>query len=630
MTDSGIFREKVVKGKSYPEGTIELKNIFSTPVAGRKYFLILAPLLFLLVGAGWYLFRGSGPRESLAGRVPASAIGYVEVDSLSRWLVELGRTPIWNELAPALGPLALDVRRLGKWSWITDWERMGDPALAQLAEAQLALVLTGIEAGDGELRPRLALIIETHRSTGSLVVVERIIRDFAGKLFVDPEQREETYAGLRVVSYHPRRTDSSGEMADRGLFSAQVGSGWVIGNHIEPLRQVLDAQLGRTPVMSGNFHWQLARRQMAGAGKGRESQGLEGIFGFISGEGVTRILRSGSYAMNSGPVSRALLAGAVGDIATELSTQVGDGIAIHEQYGSAGGLTRYSVMLKPDLVERLESAVKASPPRTLSPALAVLRPQLGGEGSVELEALTIYRVEYPFLTLGQVESALSARIGTASSFLLHQFLVGARESFLGIRDETLASAAIGDEIAEASYGSTGEERLWLVTIRDRKSMERLVEGYLNGVESRGGRSEAIHGTEILVSNDPSRGAAAIIGDCLVLGQPDLLRRLIAGQEDPRNGALSGHPLWSAATSAPAASLQIAFERSNGSVLDLFHRLSRRGLLGSVPQVGPLPLSVRTVRLGRAGLEIESRHPLGNFPEIFTLLPGGQDPDQGGK
>lgn len=620
----------VIRAKLYPEGIIELKKIFSLPVWSHKYFLTSIPLLLIAAGAGWYFYRQAGPRQSLAARVPASAIGYVEVASLSRWLVEIGETRTWRELAPAVG---IDVRQLARWGNLA--ALTGEPELALLVEAQLALVVTGIEVGDGEVRPRLALIVETHRpDEATRVALEKWTRDLAGRLFGEVEPREDSYAGLPVVSYHPRRAGDVGSHPDRGLFAARVGSGWVLANHVDPLRQVLDAQLGRVPAMSGNFHWQQARRQLAGAAPGDEARRLSGIFGFITGEGVTRLLRSGSYVIANGPVARSLLAGAVGDIVTDLSTQVGEGIAISEEYGPEGGVTRYSLMLKPDLVERLAATVRPVASRTVSPALSILKPALESGLAGALEEVTIYRVESPFRTLGQVESAISARVGAAQSFVLHQFLVGLRETFLGIRDESLASAAIGDEIVEARYGSDAEGRLWLVAIRDRASMERLVEGYLTGAGAPNIRREIISGFEILDAGDSSPGGAVRMGEYIVLGAPALLRRLIQAQSVQPGEGVGGDPAWRAATDPallPAASpLLIASELSNGPVDDLLRALAATGRLKSVPSLGRLPLASRTVRLGRAGLEIESRQPLGNFPAIFGLLLGGQDRDQSGE
>jgi hypothetical protein len=405
-----------------------------------------------------------------------------------------------------------------------------------------------------------------------------------------------------------------------------MGSGWVVANHLEPLRQVLDAQLGRIPVMSGDFHWQQARRQLAGVAKGAETKMIRGIFGFVTGEGVTRLLRSGSAVIANGPVSRALLAGAVGDIVTDLAAQVNEGIAIHEEYGREGGVTRYSVMLKPDLVERLQSVVRPPADRAPSPALAILPPTLRTdpelEGEQELGAVTIYRVANPLPTLSQVEAAISARLGAAPSFLLHQFLIGVRETFLGIRDEALASAAIGDEIVEARYGAADDELLWLVAIRDRASMERLVDAYLTADGAKISRRE----DGILQSDDPERRAATRIGDYLVLGQPLVLSQLAARPA----AELSRHPVWKKALPSGGSPWLTTYEESSGPVNDLLAILAATGQLKTAPPPGDLPLTVRTVRLGTAGLEIESRHPLGNFPAIFGLLLGGQDLDQSGE
>jgi len=611
----------VTRAKLYPEGTIELKKIFSRPVWSRKYFLAAAPVLLLLAGGGWYWYREAGPRESLAARVPAAAVGYVEVASLSKWLAEVGETPTWRELAPVVG---LDLPALARWGRLATLT--GEPQLALLADAQLALVVTAIEVGDGELRPRLALLVETHRSDESAhLALEKGLGGLAGQLFGEIERREQSYAGQRVLSFHPR-PEAGAASPERGLFASRMGSGWVVANHLEPLRQVLDAQLGRIPVMSGDFHWQQARRQLAGVAKGAETKMLRGIFGFVTGEGVTRLLRSGSAVIANGPVSRALLAGAVGDIVTDLAAQVNEGIAIHEEYGREGGVTRYSVMLKPDLVERLQSVVRPPADRAPSPALAILPPTLRTdpelEGEQELGAVTIYRVANPLPTLSQVEAAISARLGAAPSFLLHQFLIGVRETFLGIRDEALASAAIGDEIVEARYGAADDELLWLVAIRDRASMERLVDAYLTAEGAKISRRE----DGILQSDDPERRAATRIGDYLVLGQPLVLSQLAARPA----AELSRHPVWKKALPSGGSPWLTTYEESSGPVNDLLAILAATGQLKTAPPPGDLPLTVRTVRLGAAGLEIESRHPLGNFPAIFGLLLGGQDLDQSGE
>jgi len=242
----------------------ELKKIYTLPAWNRKYLLGMIPVLLVLavtVGLGGYWFRSVSRRQSLASRVPAAAIGYIEVSSLTGWLGQVSATRAWREVAPLAGLAGEDAWAFpalsGRWAGLP----IPGNELAVLADSPLALVVTAIEVSGQEVRPRLALLVETGPrlalvADGSDGRIGARLRQLAARLYGEGEfeERHDWYAGIKVVSYHPVRSETGEPSSARGLFAARMESGWIIANHLDPLRQSLDAWLGRVPTMSGSFH----------------------------------------------------------------------------------------------------------------------------------------------------------------------------------------------------------------------------------------------------------------------------------------------------------------------------------------------------------------------------------------
>ena len=624
-----------------------MKKIFSPSSWNRKYLFGMIPLLLVLVGGG-YWFRVLSQRESLAARVPASAIGYIETTSLADLLNGLSETPAWLELLRLAGGPERSgsnlLAELGQWGLPIP----GDE-IAALSRSQLAVVVTGIEVSDQQVRPRMALLIETRwRSDRADKVLAGRVRQLAGNLYngdqsasqgVDRlETYTDRYAGIEVVGYYPRGEANSAP-PERGLFTARVGSGWIIANHLDPLRQTIDGWLGRIPTLAGSFHWQLARRQLAGVTPGGEKALIDGIFGFISGDGIVRLLRSGVHVFADGSPPSALLAGALGDVATELATRTGEGLAFREEYGPEGAFTRYTVLLRPDLLDALRPQIRPVPLPPVGPAARTALEML----PADLTDLTVYRVESPNQVMAAIEAAVSARIGVGQSFLLHQFLTAARDSFFGRHDDSIINAAIGDEILEAGLAGDPGERLWMLRVRDRSAMARLAGSFLPSGQGRTRSPEIRKGIEVFDSGDARRGAAAVIGEYLVLAPSNRLRKMI-DELGVAPGGADGliHPLIGTAPRATGSPLIIGYSRGDAGVdggalmamIPLLRLTAGRPILPhtteGTPELGAeiaarrvqgLPSTLRTVTLTSVGVEIDSRSPLGTLPLLVGILEG---------
>ena len=608
-----------------------MKKIYTLPAWNRKYLLGMIPVLLVLavtVGLGGYWFRTVSRRQSLASRVPAAAIGYIEVSSLTGLLGQVSATRAWREVAALAGLADEDAWAFsavsGRWAGLP----IPGNELAVLADSPLALVVTAIEVNGQEVRPRLALLVETGPrlalvADGSDGRIGARLRQLAARLYGEGqfEERHDWYAGIKVVSYQPVRSETGEPAPARGLFAARMESGWIIANHLDPLRQSLDAWLGRVPTMSGSFHWQQARRRLTGLGPGSETAAVDGLFGFIPGEGVVRLLRSATHLVAAGSTAPGLFAEVLGDVAVDFSTKAGEGLAFREQYGPAGATSRYVALLRPDLTDALRAAIRPLPPRPADRTGQEILDNL----SDELSELTIYRVESPARAMGAIEAAISARIGAGQSFLLHQFLMAAREGHPAIDDESMAEAAFGDVIIAAGFAGESGDRLWLLEIRDQAAMARLIASHL---ARRRGEAADWDRSGILDSGDLRRGAATVLGNHLLLASSARLRSLLDHRSAGAAGKGRGHLSLDLAEPADDAACVISHFRTTGEsvagIFPLMRLLARRPTLEPSPEefgrrMAHLPASVRTVRIAPEGIEIESTSPLGSIPGLASIL-----------
>ena len=131
----------------------------------RAALVVLAPCLVL----GSYLALRRYPRVPMERYVPASALGFVEVDSLGDVMSGLTGTLAWRELAPLLGVSS----QLGQIGLITDLmgrTGIGPAEAVVIGRGQYAVVITGLDAESNSaddrlninLRPRFCLVLETH------------------------------------------------------------------------------------------------------------------------------------------------------------------------------------------------------------------------------------------------------------------------------------------------------------------------------------------------------------------------------------------------------------------------------------------------------------------------------------
>ncbi len=569
--------------------------------------IILASFIIPLIAAGGWLYARRTQPIVIASYVPESALGYLEINNWPQLVDRFSSTKAWRELAPAYGVSdELDyIAKAGQWDLIARITGGGEAAM--LARSQFALAVTGIEVRGEEVKPRMALIAETHSNPKSLrEAAEKRLPELAQNAFGRFVKETGEYSGVQITTY--RAVDS-----EKQLLAAQIESELILANHPDPLRSCIETRLGRAPSMAGNFYLQNARSMVERADGANGANGSGCLFGFVTGEGVTRLLRFWAFLISGDALSKAALAGAMGDVFTEFSARAADGIAYGASFEDGVVVDRYALLFKPEMAEALKLAIKpaASAPR----ALDVI--------PVEARDLTLIGVENPMRTLDKIEAATSARIGAAQSFLLHQFVIGAREAFLGLRAGDKADEAIGDEIANFNTTTEAEDRVWLVAPRDRAFVTTLVERVFTAQGAVLAR-EKYKGVEIVNSSDERRGAAAFVGDFLALGKREPLLNLIDSQQGGRSVKNSPQFVTASKASPPAAIRSFASVRDeSGEMMAAIARWSG-GLPAAqsgVAALDRLPFAASATSINERGVYVESRSPFGNFPFFISIFAG---------
>lgn len=560
---------------------------------------VLGLLAVGIAAVGLWLYTQRVRRVSMAQYVPASALGYVEVNNVPQVIEQLTATNAWRQLAPAYG-LADKLKYASKLGGLAQFAGAFGGEATVLARAQFAVAVTALEVRGEQVKPRWVLVAETHTSKRNLQsVIEKRLPELAQRAFGQATRVASEYSGVPIVVYQA----ASG--AEKQLLSAQIESVWLLANHPEAMRACIETRLGRAPSLANNFYLQQARSAVERSGE---------VFGFVTGEGVTRLLRFGSFMLAGGAigsVGKAALAGAVGDIFTDFSTKSTDGVAYGVSFENGAVVDRYALLLKPDLTETLRATLKVN---TNAPRVLTLLP-------ATVREVTLLNLENPGQAFGTLETTIAGRVGAGQSFILRQFLSGMQEAFFGLRADELAARAIGEEVASLNFTDDVEGRIWLLKMRDQALLRKLIEKILTG----GGLSlqrEQRAGAELWHSSDEGRGSALFFGGYVGLGKRTQLLKLL---EDRRGVKLNDAPQLAQASRPSQTGVMLSLASTKEDSAELMARIARA--LGAAnadatpAALNQLPMSVSVTSFTPQGLYVESHAPLGSFPLYAAVASG---------
>ncbi|HSO75128.1 MAG TPA: DUF3352 domain-containing protein [Blastocatellia bacterium] len=581
--------------------------------------IILASLALVLVAAvaAYFLLRRP-PRVAMERYVPANALGFVEIDSVSDLIDGLTDTKAWRELAPVLG-LSSQLRQIGLGAELMGRTGLGPTEAVVAARAQYAIALMGIDASGGatdegpyiNFKPRFVLIAETHAAPEAVsnLLKERasfLARRVYGESVVEDSR---DYYGSPLMIFN-------GPTQGRELVAASSASVALISNNRESIESCLDALEGRSPTLAADETLNQKRSVVDQNGS---------VFAFITQSGVSKLAELGPAIIASRAVNSVERMNSITDLIQNVSKETVTALLYAAEFTSDGVTERYLTVLRPRVAESLMPAFKPGTPNMNSLLLAPIDAR-------EVTLLNVARIgELPERALKQIAPNLDVVAGIA----LREFVISFRKQY-GLESSESAGDVIGDELSIVEIDA-GQPRAMVISVRDRVKLAPLVERYLT-LEGGTITPETYNGTELKVSSSDDRRAVAFVADYLVLATRDQIRRMI--DTGAASGALAiDERFRKALANHPSGSPMLTYRPERDSAARLMLGISKltRVTDGS-PQlleagamhgaVDRLPSVASSTSFRDYGIYSETRSAVGNFSALASLFgAGGDDEDE---
>ncbi|HZB47247.1 MAG TPA: hypothetical protein VE360_18450 [Pyrinomonadaceae bacterium] len=563
----------------------------------RKLLIVAAALV--LAAAGW-LWWNRVVKVDMAAYVPGDSLVYVEANDLPRVLNGLTSTAAWRELAPA-GRVRTDYERAVKLGGFAAATGIGPGDWVVLARAQLAVAVLGFDAAaepDATLKfkPRVALVAETHTSEWRVRgVAEKLVGDFARRSFNARDVKRGETDGAHFLTW----SDPNGSR--RSLVAAVSGSVLVIGNDEAAVRSCLAVRRGERPSLAGNEQLKLMRERL-GAGESL-------AFGFAPAGSPAKIVEVFAPAFVPGFSPDQRMQSSMATFLPQLANRVvGDlGWSSH----AAGGAVedRYFISLPEGMGVRLSGPFTPHPNR-----------DFGAGAYLPLETYQVSRYSFldPAVTWRGLNAALSSRLSVFQATSI-TFLLEALIEPYGVNDPPEFFKAAGSEVVTASLDRTSENKVFIVSVRQRASLLAQVRDVLGASP----RSEKLGGEELLISNDDDGRAAFVSGDYLLMGAEEDVRRCLSARaagrtlKDARSFPPSSSNLF---PETPFVTSVAADEEHARAVVD--HVAGKRGTHPSGapgPEPSPFTYSLSQTRLTPEGFEKKTRSSFGLIGELIERL-----------
>jgi len=478
-------------------------------IFSRKVLLLIAA--FTLVCLLW-LWWNHSPKADMTAAAPADSLLYIEVNNLPDVLSALVQTDAWTKLAAPAG-LNSNFKNVGWLSRLAAWTGIGPADAVVFARAQVAVTIAGFDLNTNNLKPRAAIVLETHTGESrTRAAIEKRIGEFASRTFSQTSVEKKEVDGAQWIVWHDAAESVKGDEAGtRRIIAAVMGSRAVIGNDEQTVRACLAVQRGEHPSLAGNAQLEAMRKRVEG------NSAL--AFGYVSQAGAAKLLeltaavyanqitinpRAQSFAASVLPRFAGKILGDVGWSARLASNQIED---------------RYFLTLQNNLAASLTEPL--APPAGTTLDVYEFLP-------ADTYSVTRYNYRDPLQAWRGLNNLVSSQLDPVSGTLVQTFLNAALQPY-GIENANQFLRLIGSQAVTARLDNTGASTVLIVEAKDEKALKTFIAGRLGASP----RVERIGDAELLISRDAARGAASFIKGHLLMGQSEMLRRCLAARNEKR-------------------------------------------------------------------------------------------------
>jgi hypothetical protein len=543
-----------------------------------KTFIIVAAAVVLVAGLAAAQFarptKAENPR--LERFLPAETVGFVEVNDLRAQALKIIESEAWREFSK-------------ENSAASSLFMIGANHTGAL-DASYALALLGVgTAEDGKPEPQFVVVAQFDGWESRRTFERRVLSFVKEEQKKGVETKTEDYGGakLNIVT----------KEGGHGFAYAYANELLVISNTADAVKRVLDVRGGKQPSLETNQTFAKARAN---------SKAVDGMFGFLDGAALTRVIDSAPASEDASKKVAAFKQLFHGVGASSVQS-----VAFTSTFEDGRVAERFSVVA-PNRDGVL--ATIASNPPTEQKLLALV-PESANAAFDASIANAPQTFEQMFALLSEV-SAQSGR-GKSPEDVLSEFT---EKTGVDFRGEILG--ALGSEVCVAQL-STGEEHegVILLDVRDEQAFTRslgkfaeskkreVTERDYKGVALRRVAGENGHGLEY-----------AFVGSTFVAsGNGAAVERVIDTARG--GGSLRSSAAYREASAQAQGQPQFVYFNSNADYLNRLGRAlkSDEREFKTEGQRTALRPSFAFGITRADGFYVESRTPLGTFPRLLTAL-----------
>jgi len=579
----------------------------------RGIALSIIALVVLLAAWVWW---NSPEAVDMSAYVPAESLIYLEANSLPEIVSGMTSTDAWQALAPPAG-LSPNIGRLGWLSRLSAWSGIGSAETVVFSRTQAAVVVLGFDVTEEsstvrDIKPRIALVAETHTGASRVqAAVTKLVGNYARRKYGEPSVRKEDADAVTVITW----TTPDGK---RKIIAAISESVAIVGNDEETVRACLAVRKGERASLADDA--QLAEMRL------RMNSANSLAFGYVSPAGARRLLETAAMIYFGQLASDPNAQSAAAILIPQLAGRILGGAAWSSRIAEGAVVDNYYFNLQNELATRLQTSLATSGERRF-PAADLL--------PADTNQLTIYNYREPEAAWRGLNAAISSQLEiTIAPFVgrfLDELLVESLKPF-GIDAPHDFLRAAGTEIATVRLDTEGESLVLLTSIRDREALQALVRKRFGA----GAKSQRVGDAEMLVAADVEKGAASFVGDYLIIGGAEEVRRCLQERAASRTlGATGAFQQAARSTTANNASNVVTYTNDYDPARRFISFISRQnGARNATPNAASLqrslsmlPYALSETHLAEGGFEKTTRSSFGQFGALVVQLAADVEADK---
>jgi hypothetical protein len=567
----------------------------------QRVLLVVAGLA--LLSAAWLWWNRPG-RVNVAAYVPADALVYLEANDLPGVLEGLTSTDAWRAVARSAG-LREDFGATGWLARFVARTGIGPADAVVLARAQVGVAVLGFEAADvssdaPQIRPRLALVAETHTGQGRTIsAVEKLVGDFARDTYGEVKFERAERDGPVFLTW----TQAQG---GRKILAAVAGGFVAIGTDEAALTSCLAVRRGERPSLADDP--QFARMlERVGAGGAL-------AFGYVPASAAPKLSEiaalffAGRLAADPGQQS------AVASMLPQLAGRLTGGAAWSTRAAGAGVEDNYFFALPDEIPARLSVALEVTRAPTFETAKLV---------PADAHQLTRYGFAEPLEAWRGVNAVVSSHLDITLALPVGKLFEASLQVY-GIHAPRDFLRAVGPEVTTVRLDRDGQRLALVASARDEGALRRLVRGWYGA----GARAEGVGDAELIVAADEELGAAGFAPGFVVTGDAESVRRCLKARESGQTAAsLEAFRLAAPQAGEGAAAPFLTLTDDREAARGFLNFLSRQGgarrgqrdAAALERALAARPYAVTETRLAPDGFERRTRSAFGQLGALAVLV-----------